>query len=172
MPTVDLGTGTTIAFATSAFTAELLSLRWVGIGRPALPVPHMATPPAGANAFGNRPFLKGKIVDPGSVELVVHFNADTNLPITHAPELVTILWPPDIPALSFPAYVGTGFVTQWGLVDSLDEAMIATMTLKWSGELSVADDLSNLPTEVLWQAPWDIDDFDAFVPIWQAPFEA
>lgn len=46
---VDVGTGTSVVFATTGFTAELVSLRLVGLARRALGTSHMATPaPPGA----------------------------------------------------------------------------------------------------------------------------
>jgi hypothetical protein len=137
--TVDIGTGTTITFGTSGFTASIMSVRWSGISRPSVPTSHMGTAAAGANKFGNATFLPGEIIDPGEMTLELQFNPQTNIPIAAVPETITVTWPL-VTGDSTPAnWSGSGFVTVFEITDPLDEKMTATMTIKMSGNVSYVD---------------------------------
>ena len=70
--TARIGTGTTITFGTSGFTAEI-----VGIS---IDVTHLATPVAGAGEVGSREKIPGKHVDPGQLKLTCHYDPDTDPP--------------------------------------------------------------------------------------------
>lgn len=136
---VDVGTGTTIGFADSNFTSELLSLEWSGISKPSIDVSHMGTPDAGAGKIGNMPFISGDLTDPGEITVEFHFDPDKDVPIngSDAAEVITITWP-KVPAdASAATWVVTGFVTSFEISDPLEDKMTATMTIKLSGNITL-----------------------------------
>ena len=65
----DLGNGTTIAFATSPFTAVITSLQVSGITRESIETTHLGTAAAGAGKFGSKTFIPAKNTDPGEIRL-------------------------------------------------------------------------------------------------------
>ena len=75
--TVDIGTGSTLTFATSAYSAELLSCKISGIERASLPTSKMGTAAAGAGEMGNATFLAGTLNDPGTLDIEWHLKSDT-----------------------------------------------------------------------------------------------
>lgn len=94
-PLVDLGTGTTVTFGTSGFTAELTDIQISNLSREVIETSNLATPQAGAGQIGSKTFLAGDLTDPGSVTLTGHFNPDTVPPLEGAAETVTITFPPN-----------------------------------------------------------------------------
>ena len=137
--TVDVGTGTTITFGTSGFTANLMSVRWSGISRAAIDTSHMGTTAAGANQFGSRTFIPGDLVDPGELALEVQFNPQTNPPIGAAAETITVTFPLVAGDATPASWACSGFVTAFEITDPLDDKMMATMTVKLSGKVSMTD---------------------------------
>ena len=136
---VDSGVGTTVTFGTSGFTANVESIRWNGIARNAIPTFHLGTAAPGANKFGNKTFIPSRLSDPGELQMSVHFNPQTNPPIDGLAETVTITFP-KAPADSTPAiWSATGFVTAYDLTDEMEAAMMANMTVKISGNVTMVD---------------------------------
>lgn len=137
MALVDNGTGTTVTFGTSAFTAELLSVSWGGINRVSLETSHMATPAPGASNFGNMTFLPGDLSDPGELTMDIHFNPDTEPPIDQPAETITVTWPLAAGDTTPAIWAATGFVTSYEPGATLEEVMTATMTVKLSGNITL-----------------------------------
>ncbi len=136
---VDVGHGTTLVFGTSGFTANIDSVTWDGIARTVVDTSHMGTTPAGANQFGNRTFIPGDLIDPGTLTLNVHFNPQTNPPIGAVPETITVTWPL-VTGDSTPAnWSASGFVSQFTLTDPVDDKMTAVLTVKLSGKVTMTD---------------------------------
>lgn len=133
---VDVGHGTTVEFLTTGFSAELTSLRLVGAARRELDASHMAVPAAGAQAFGNRPYVRGRLVNPGQLVLGIHFAPDTNPPLHAPPETLAITWPIP-PGDDFASlWRVSGFLVDLAITDSLDEVMVGTLTVQLTGEVT------------------------------------
>lgn len=128
----DVGTGTTIVFGTSSFTAEILNVGQDGIDRIAVQTSHMTT-------TNSHTFMPGDLVDEGEVTLEFAFNPNNQPPIRGAAETVTITFP--IPAGGSAGATAqfTGFIKGWDWGAALEEKMTGTATLKVSGTVTWVD---------------------------------
>lgn len=134
--TVDVGTGTTIVFATSSFTAELLNISHSGINREALATSHMGTAAPGAGTFGNMTFIPGQLSDPGEITAEFHFDPDQIPPIDAVSEVITITFPLVAGDTTPAKWASTGFITGWEYTDDLETIMVATGTIKLTGNVT------------------------------------
>jgi hypothetical protein len=123
---MDVGTGTTISFATSSFTAELLSLNGSDIAREPIDVTHM-----GSTTY--KEFQPSDLVDGGSIEMEIGFDPDAQPPISAASEVITITFPTPPGGVAGATFVFQGFVTSWSWESPLEENMTATITVKVDG---------------------------------------
>lgn len=121
----DIGTGTTIAFGTSSFDAELLSLNGNDISREDIDVTHM-----GSTAY--REFMPSDLVDGGSIDMEIMFDPDEQPPINAAAETITITFPTSL--ASGATFVFTGYVNSWSWGDPLEDKMTAQLTIKVDGK--------------------------------------
>lgn len=122
----DVGTGTTITFGTSSFTAEVMSLAGNDITREDIDVTHMGS-------TNYREFIPSDLADGGTIEMEINFDPDDQPPITGAAETITITFP--LPSgQSTPADLEfTGYVNSWSWNAPLEENMTATITIKVDG---------------------------------------
>lgn len=129
---VDIGTGTSIVFGTSAFAANLLVVNHNNSSRPVVKTSHMGT-------TTNDTFMPGDLTDNGEVEVEFQFNPDNQPPISGAAETITISFPlssgESVKATA--AFSGFCFGWQWGA--PMEELMTATATLKVSGAITWTD---------------------------------
>lgn len=127
----DVGTGTTISFPTSGFTASITSVSLADISRKEVDVTHMGSSTA--------EFIPADLVNWGSVEMEILFDPDSIPPIDAAAETVTITFP--IPALhsAGATAVGSAFLTKASGTIPLEDAMKMTCTLKWAGAVTFSD---------------------------------
>lgn len=134
---VDIGTGISIVFGTSGFTAQVLDVGGPGFKREAIDIAHMGTAAPGAGVMGNRPKMPGDLVDVTELTLEVHFNPSTRPPIHSVAETITITFA--VPAgLTNPAtWVFSGFVTGWDPKMPLEGKMTATLVLAVNGGVTV-----------------------------------
>ncbi len=119
-----LGTGTTITFATSAFSAEILSVDGPSQSRESVQSSHMGTE-------DYHTFMPADLVDGGEVTIEIAHEATTSPPIDQDAEIITIDW----------GGVGntdifSGFVTAYTPNAAIDERMTASMTVKVADEIS------------------------------------
>lgn len=135
--TVDIATGITVVFATSAFTARIMDVNPSGISRESHDISHQGTSQPGVGKFGAREFLPADLSDPGELGLEIQFNADTVPPIDDPAELVTITWPLSPGDATAPIWAGQAFFTDYSPGAALDQIMTASVTLKWSGNVTI-----------------------------------
>ena len=128
----DIGTGTTIAFGTSSFSAELLGISQDGMSRPAIDTSHMGTSTW-------KTFMPGDLVDNGEVQMEIAFNPDNQPPISAVAETITITFPVPAGSSSGATAAFSGFVTDWGVQGPLEERMTSTITIKVSGQITWTD---------------------------------
>ncbi len=122
-PAHQIGTGSTIVFGTSGFTAEILDITPPGQTRESIDVSHQGT-------VGARRFLPGKLFDPGELSFDIQFNPDTDPPIDQDAETVTITYP------SGAIHSFTGFMTAYNPAGPMEDKMTGTVTVKVDGDIS------------------------------------
>jgi hypothetical protein len=136
---VNLGTGTTITFGTSGFSAELVAItNWSGIATSVVDTTPLSITPAPAGQIGNKRFLAAHAVDPGTLECVFHFNPDLTPPIGQAAELITISWPL-VPGDATSAYwtcMGQMITYEIRGIE-LDTKMECSCSIKLTGSISI-----------------------------------
>jgi|SRR6185503_4724615 len=137
---VDVGTGASIVFGTSEFTAMIHTeqVRLSGLTRNSFPTSHLGTLPPAAGKLGNATFIPGRLIDPGSMTLDIQFTPQVRPPIHGDPELITVTFP-KAPTDITPAYWSCmGFLTAYSdITVPTDALMMATVTVKFSGEMTM-----------------------------------
>ena len=138
--TADVGTGSTITLATSAWESqvEILSMEWSGISRESLETTHLATAAATSTEFGTRTFIPGAMQDPG--EITFEFNFDPNLtkhPINESasPELLTVSF--NNTAGTSATWAGLAFCTDYSMSVPLEGIMTGSATFKFTDEITM-----------------------------------
>lgn len=124
----DIGTGTTITFGTSGFTADVLSVNWDGISRESIQTSHMGT-------TNDHTFMPADLVDNGEISMEIAFVGTLSPPIitNGAAETVTIDW-----AGSGDTWAASCFQTGFTIGAPLEDKMTGTLTLKVSGAITLA----------------------------------
>lgn len=130
---VQTSIGTTIAFADSSFSAEILDIGLPEISREALNVSHVGTSAPAAGSFGSKEFIPHDFVDAGTLTMELHFNPDTDPPIHADAEQITITWKDGA------TWVFTGFFTNFSVSAPLRDKMTASATVKISGAIAHTD---------------------------------
>jgi len=119
------GTGATITFATSTFTAELLDLSWDGRTRDALKSTHMGT-------SGSHTYIPADLVDGGELTATFHFNCtDATATLLGAvAETITVGW------ASGRSWAASMFCTEITASAKIGEVMQQTAKFKVSGAIT------------------------------------
>ena len=129
----DTGHGATLAFATSGFTAQYLSLGGSSSGREAIDTTHLGT-------TTGRTFQPGDVVDNGELEGELFYDPDEQPPFNSAAETVTLTYPLPSGGATAATEAFTGFITNWTKPTlSTDELMTSTITVKVSGDVTYTD---------------------------------
>lgn len=135
--TVDVGTGTTLTFGTSAYSAELLSIDWGGIERPAINVDHMGVAAAGAGEMANGLMIPGDITSPGEITATVHFNPENEPPVDAVAETITVTFPLAAGDSTPASFACSGFVSAVSIGVPLEEKMTLDLTITLSGNITL-----------------------------------
>ena len=125
--TMDVGTGTTIAFGTSSFSADVMSLNGSDITREDIEVTHM-----GSTVY--REFQPSDLADGGSIEMEIGFDPNSQPPILGVAETITITFPIPSGGASGATFIFTGYVSTWSWTSPKEEAMTASITIKVDGK--------------------------------------
>lgn len=139
MNAVDIGTGTTITFGTSGFSAEVTSIKMSGISRSIIETSHLGTSPAGAGEIGSKTFLAGKLSDPGEVSIEGHFDADLTPPLEASPETITITFPLADGESVASKWSFSGQMTAYEFSAPLEDKITFTATIKAVGPITVTE---------------------------------
>ena len=123
---MDVGTGCTVVFGTSGFTADIMSLNGSDITREDIDVTHMGS-------TGYKEFQPSDLVDGGTVEMEIGFDPDEQPPISGAAETITITFPVPSGGASGATFVFVGYVNSWTWTAPMEEVMTATITIKVAG---------------------------------------
>lgn len=132
----DVGTGTTIVFGTSGFSAEIVGVQLGGVSREAIDTSHMGTTPTPAGKMGSRTFMPGDLSDGGELQLEVHHDPDLVPPIGGAVETVTVTFPLPAGQATPASYAFSGFVTGYSAAVPLEDKMTGTLSVKVSGPIT------------------------------------
>jgi len=89
-PLVDLGTGITVAFATSAFTAQLTEVTPFAAERESIDTTYLGTTVTPAGDFGAKTYIPADLTEAGELAIKGHYNPDTLPPMESATEVITI----------------------------------------------------------------------------------
>lgn len=133
MGAVEIGTGATLTFA-SGFFAQVTDIRWDEVDRQNFDVTDWHTDPAPDGRFGDKQFDLADLVDPGSLVIEMHFNPITDLPLDDA-ETLELLFPASSGAAA--RYLASAFLTEVEFQAPLENVMVATATVKLSGEVTI-----------------------------------
>lgn len=137
---VNIGTGTTLTFATTGFTAEIIeTISWNAIARGAVDTTHMTSTQASAGQFGGRTFMPTKFANPGQIVLQVHFKPDTNVPLHAAAETIRATFPLVTGDATAAYWEATGFITEMGPQIPLEDKMTNAITIQTSGLVTMTD---------------------------------
>lgn len=124
----DIGTGTTVTFGTSGFSADILNVNHDNVNRESIQTSHMGT-------TGSHTFMPADLVDNGEVTIEIAFVATLTPPIfsNAAAETMTIAYAGSATTWSFSAFQIT-----FGNSIPLEDKMTATLSFKVSGGVTVA----------------------------------
>ena len=124
-----LGTGVTVTFETSEFTAELLGVTPFAMSRPAVDTTHLGT-------TGFKTYEPGDLVDGGEGQLRIKYDPGTTIPMFAVAELITI----GMPDSSDGDVTYNAFITGFAIGEISEDAQVeATVTLKITSTVSGTD---------------------------------
>ena len=124
------GTGATITFATSGFTAECTNIQLPELARESLETTHLGTTTA-------KTFKPAKLYDAGEVTVTVFHDPAADLIISEEPETITITYPLETGQTTAATVSFTGFVTgQGGETFKVGELMSTNLKIKVTGEIT------------------------------------
>lgn len=137
MNKVDIGTGTTIAFGTSTFTAEITSIKHGGISRNTTETSHLGTAAATGQDIGSKTFLAGKLSDPGEITIEGHHDADLVPPVEAAPQTITVTFPLGTGESVASKWVFSGQMTSYEYSAPLEDKITFSATIKAVGKITI-----------------------------------
>ena len=129
---VDIGTGASVTFGTSSFTANYTDINWGGIERTSVQTSHLGTTTA-------HTFVPGDLFDPGEATFEIQFDPDDYPPIDQAAETITVTFPVGAGGSSGATWAATGFATGFEFGVPLEDLMTGTLTVKFSGDITDTD---------------------------------
>lgn len=131
MPTPDLGTGITLNFATSGFTACVTNVSHSGWERAAIDVTCMTDT--------EKQFIPGDLVDYGSLSFDIFFDPNDDVPVGQASETITVTFATRGSQTTAANWQFTGFATSFEWSAPLEDAMTGTLTVKVDGPITFND---------------------------------
>lgn len=132
MPTIALeGTGASIAFASSTFTADLISLTLPERAREVIETTHLGT-------LVSKTFKPAKLQNPGTISCEFDHVPEAQNLVLNSIEQITINYPLQAGQTSPTRLVFQGFVTQMGGEEmKVDSRMTTKVTIQVSGDITV-----------------------------------
>ena len=121
-----IGTGTTIAFGTSNYSAEIIDITLPEAVREKVDVTHMGSTDA-------REYMPKTLIDWGPLTIEVGFVSGTLPPIQGDPETVTITFPTS----GSPTWEFQGFVSKFSPKVPLEDKATATLVVEVDGMITV-----------------------------------
>jgi hypothetical protein len=123
-----IGTGTTVTFGTSSFTADIIEITPPGPDRESIDITHMGT-------TGQKVFMPADLPDWGEFSMTIQFDPSvdpaTALTVTIPEEITIAFGASGAGSISF-----KGFMTGYEPAAPMEELMTAEVTVKVSGSVS------------------------------------
>lgn len=128
----DQGTGATIAFGTSSFSAYFTMIGGTEFTREDIEITYLGT-------TGAKRFAPADLYDPGEFDVEFQYDADSQLPYTAAPETVTITFPLITGYNTGATLAGTAYVKSFSTPElRANQLMVAKGKIRWSGATAPA----------------------------------
>lgn len=127
----DVGTGTTMAFSSAAFSAGITSLSWDGATREAIDVSYLGTSTSATGGFGTKEFIASKLVDGGELSIEGLFDPAQIPPIHAAAQTVTVTF------ANSKVWSFSGFMRKFSVQIPLEDKMTFSGTVKVNGKITV-----------------------------------
>lgn len=121
---INYGDGTTIAFATTSFTANVISINGPNPTREPIPTTHLGT-------TNDMTFIPAALVDGGDVSITIQYDPTVTIPIDEPAETITI-----DPAGSGSTLSFSGFLTSATHSFAVGELMQTDINIKVSGAIT------------------------------------
>lgn len=123
----DIGTGSTITWSSGKIT-QITAISWSGWSRGSVNTSHMGTTEA-------HTFIPTDLYDPGELTVELNFEPtdDQAVPMVAAAESVTVTFP------GADTWGCSAFMTGFEFNDPMEDKMTATVTLKFSGDITITD---------------------------------
>ena len=115
--------GATVVFGTSSYSQRITSVGISGAGRTAIPTSHLGTTLATSGKFGNMTFRASDLVNPGTLDLGIHYDPDDVPIIDTAAEVCTITWKTVSGDSSGSRLVASYFATDFSFSGSVDSEL-------------------------------------------------
>jgi len=132
------GIGTTIAFATSSFTARVKGYTDLSVERETLDGTHMGTAASTTSPFTGLHFKEmcpGDLATVGDLQLDIVFDPDANdLPVAAAEEVITLQFTTVGAQSTGASWVFTGFISKFDAAVPHDGMITGSITLVVNGE--------------------------------------
>ena len=122
----DVGTGTSINFGTSGFSAALISIDGPSRSRESVPTSHLGT-----SAYHTS--IPADLVNGGEINCTFQHDPDLSPPIDQAAETITITWPIPSGLSSGATWASSGYMTNYTPGAAVDELMEASATIVLTG---------------------------------------
>lgn len=136
---VSVSNGLRITFGRTGFSADILSVTHSGIARALIDTTHMGTPEPGDDEIGGKTFICDVLEDPGQLQLTVHYDPSNPPRFTDPddPEPIEIEYRRPRGASKGARLLGNGWLQEWSAEMNLNEKMTASLTVKFTGTISV-----------------------------------
>lgn len=128
----DVGTGTTLTFGTTSYTAAIEGIEIDGFARAVIDVAHMGT-------AGARDKIVGDLYEPPVLTVTAQFNPNDPAPYSAAAETVTVTFPIPSGLTNGATMAGSAAVTQVGISVPLEDKMMSTFQVQYLGDITFAD---------------------------------
>mgnify|MGYP000051886027 CR=1 FL=1 len=128
-----VGTGITIAFATSTFTADVVDFS---------PIFEQSVEDIDCTHQGStaRDFTPSELIDAGECTMTILFEPGVVVPVGAASEEITITFPFVTASTTKGTWVCDGYINNYSATASLEERMEGSVTIKWTGAGVLTDE--------------------------------
>jgi hypothetical protein len=126
----DVGTGATMTFGTSSYSADILSISGGEASVPVVDTTHMGT-------TNSRTAMFGDLVTEGEIEVQIAFDPDEPPPLGTS-ETVTLTFPIPSGSMNGATFSGTGGISKRTYEVPLEDRITGTYTVSWLDEVTHA----------------------------------
>jgi hypothetical protein len=128
-----VGTGITIAFATSTFTADVVDFA---------PIFEQSVEDVECTHQGStaREFTPSELIDAGECTMSILFEPGVVVPVGAAPETITITFPFVTASTTKGNWACDGYIKSYSATATLEERMEGEVVIKWTGAGTLSDE--------------------------------